>query len=457
MSTSTLIISIVGEKRGKIFTNKRRVGLVWGDHTFAAQRRKNHMQTTWLPASNADHYEGATSMSTAGVLLSSIGRSFTPQWVWDMSDIYPKPHTAVQVNGGQMTPWHVLIREVPVRSIIRIGYCAEANVDNNYNIICTSHARRAPPMPPARLHVAIFPQTPSLAHLFAHHLLDSTAMLGLAAPLARAGYNLSWLHTGLLQHPRIKLRTPNWLDLRHRVELRTNRRIKDFVMAIAVPSSSPTARFELNGFKAPAGTRQPEPQRDWLPLAAYGIPFARRGKNSNYSSELTRCGHGSRTIGFISRAGARQLKNEHAVVAALRPLLLARNFTLQMLNETRHVPESFAALHGVVGVHGSAFGNIHTCAPGTIVVEIIGALMPRMWANFAMGLGMKYFAYVGERYPRSLWSFHAHPGGASDVEVNPMRFALFVAAALDGTTGSHHTCLDMSSSPIFSSFRSHST
>ena len=126
---------------------------------------------------------------------------------------------------------------------------------------------------------------------------------------------------------------------------------------------------------------------------------------------------------------------------ALRPLLHARNLSLQMLPEKLHRPNVFRSLRGVIGVHGTAFGNVHACAPGTIVVEITGALMPRTWANFAYALGMDYFAYVAPLFPRSLWTFHS-TDYRSDVVVNAQHFAQFFIKAIDtaSASGSNNSC-----------------
>ena len=106
----------------------------------------------------------------------------------------------------------------------------------------------------------------------------------------------------------------------------------------------------------------------------------------------------SGVFGLITRGGAaggaRILVNEQAVAGALRPVLARRGLTLRLLNASAHNLAAFERLEGVVGVHGTAFGNIQACQPGTVVVEVTGALMPRTWANFALALRMEYFAYV---------------------------------------------------------------
>ena len=135
-------------------------------------------------------------------------------------------------------------------------------------------------------------------------------------------------------------------------------------------------------------------------------------------------------MGLIARSGARKLQNEASVVQALTPVLSARGLKLEILNESLHRPAVFARLRAVIGVHGTAFGNVHACAPGTTVIEITGALMPRTWANFAVALGMSYFAYIAPRFPRSLWSFHSFDP-RSDVVVHPAKFSNFVAEAID--------------------------
>ena len=70
------------------------------------------------------------------------------------------------------------------------------------------------------------------------------------------------------------------------------------------------------------------------------------------------------------------------------------------------------------------------CVPGAVVVEITGELMPRLWANFAIAIGLSYFAYVAEIYPRSIWAFH-RIGPDSRVTVNATNLAAFAADALD--------------------------
>lgn len=397
------------------------------------------MTPLWRSAGQHEYYQGDSLSGNSGVLLSSVGRYFAPQWIWDLPRI--ESSSPIHIHGGQQNPCGILVNDVPIRNIVRIGFCAEATIDDKFNITCNVTLKdRQPPLPPAQVNVAIFPQTPSLSHLFAHHLLDATAMLGLAAPLAQAGYNISWMHTGLLGHQRIVMRPPKWLNLKHQVRLRCNQPIQNFMLAVSIPSST-NVDFSLNGFAALPHTRQPERPRDWLPLWAYSVPFDGRCRSSkSYQNHSCPTQRRRNIVGLISRGGARQLSNELAVINALRKVLKTRNFQLHVLNEDEHLPQKFAPLYAIIGVHGSAFGNIIACARGTVVIEVTGALMPRMWANFATALDMRYFAYVAERYPRSLWSFHAYPGIASNVEVNTTRFAKFVADALDATNGIETQC-----------------
>jgi len=344
----------------------------------------------------------------------------------------------------------LLVSAVAIRKIVRIGYCAEAVVDRLFNITCSSHTDKPPPKQPGPLRVAVFPQTPSLSRSFAHHVLDAAAMIGLAAPLAQAGYSITWVQTGILDQPNVWLRPPNWLTLTDHVTLHPGRPIHDFALAMAVPSPPACSQPAFSGFSSKPGTRQPEPQRMWLPLSAYAIPFAGRYNRPQTEGVPRRCdstyagacekqrGHPQRrhrlpyggAFGLLARKGARHLENGETVATALRPLLAERNFTLNVLDPKSHTPSVFASLSGVIGVHGGAFANVHACLPHTIVIEITGDLMPRTYSNIAVALGMHYFAYVAERFPRSLWSLHSadHMGA---VQVDPKQFAQFVAAAID--------------------------
>jgi hypothetical protein len=340
-----------------------------------------------------------------------------------------------------------------------MAYCRSAIIDRKFNVTCDGSG--PPPDLATPLHVVAFPLTPDLSALFPHVLLDALPHVGLAAPLAAAGYRLSWLHTGLLSHPHIRLTPPAWLDVTRALCLearcgsswlggtwRIGTPIPHVVLPLAVPSSTrSSSAFVLNGF-APTSPaeRQPEVQRDWLPLDAYALPFgaraARAGTVRRGARRMVRPrGHG--VVGLITRSGAersdalpyaRTLVNEGAVLAALAPLLAQRNLSLRALREDEHTPAAFAPLVGVLGVHGSALGNLHACARGTLVVEVTGALMPRMWANFAVALGHEYFAYVAEQFPRSLWSFHAK-SAHSRIRLNASRFAEFVATAFDVVRG----------------------
>jgi hypothetical protein len=410
---------------------------------------QKNMVPSWRPALEGEFYFGGGfgSQSNPGQLLSSESRFFTPQWVWDVELGRDGP---LYLRGGR-EPCNLLVSKLPVRNAVRLGFCAEAVVDEHFNITCSKQrSDEKPGRPPARLRVAIFPQTPSLSTLFAHHLLDAAAMLGLATPLAQAGYSIEYVHTGLLQQAHVRLNPPPWLSLHANKLLRVNEPIRNFALAVAMPASSSDS-FVLEGFQAEPGTRQPERQRDWLPSSAYAIPFARGctacgrhghayacerrpycGKRQGMQHALRR----SNTIGLISRTGARRLKNEEALVSALRPSLAARNLSLLMLPEEQHRPEVFRSLLGVIGVHGTAFGNVHACAPGTVVIEITGALMPRTWANFATAIGMEYFAYVAPIFPRSLWTFHSRDH-KSDVLVDVKEFVQFVNSAIDTRACAH--------------------
>ena len=437
---------------------------------------------TWRRARPGELY-------TEPPLLSGRGRLFAPQWVWEL----PPTTTRHSIRGGHHAA-DVLISEVPVRNAVRILYCATAVITNTFNIECpvVSDSHK-PPEPPEALHVVAFPLTPALADLYPHYLLDAAANVGLAAPLARAGFAITWLHTGLFDRTQLRVRTPRWLSLANRTTLcpprqrtdgrqggtsevawcdvlgedasilRTGAPIPRLALAVAVTTSPhlSNASFELNGFapthlqkaspppppetrprpRSHSRMRQPEPQRPWLPLSAYALPFDARARQAwaTRNRRHTRGGAGraaaSDEVGLIRRGGARPLTNEREVVDALMPRLAARSLKLRLLNASEHTPHVFASLVGVVGVHGSALGNLHAMAPGALVVEITGASMPRTWSNFAVALGHHYWAYVSEQYPRSLWSFHRVNSAHSQVRVNATRLAAFVASAWDATLG----------------------
>ena len=445
-------------------------GLGGGDRG-AGMAEEATVSAIWRRAYPGEHHFGASITSSRaslrrrkviGNLLSGEGRFFFPEWVWEVPVPRPAPHPIV-LRGGQEHACDALVSEVPVRYSVHIGYCAEALIDpKTFNITCRPmRFGQRPPRPPSQLRVAIFPQTPAFSHLYAHYMLDAAAMLGLAAPLALAGYSLRWVHTGLLNHTRTGLKPPSWLPLDNHEFLDASRPLRNFALAVALAVPTPTddAKFVLKGFEAPPGTRQPELQREWLPLSAYAIPFARGchfAQSEPRGPRRWRCpaggvqgkSRGGRAnlgiVGLIARSGARKLQNEASVVQALMPVLSARGLKLEILNESLHRPAVFARLRAVIGVHGTAFGNVHACAPGTTVIEITGALMPRTWANFAVALGMSYFAYIAPRYPRSLWSFHSFDP-RSDVVVHPANFSNFVAEAIDAAKpslgrGSSRTC-----------------
>eukprot|EP00324_Dicrateria_rotunda_P002729 CAMPEP_0206164528 /NCGR_PEP_ID=MMETSP1474-20131121/16782_1 /ASSEMBLY_ACC=CAM_ASM_001110 /TAXON_ID=97495 /ORGANISM="Imantonia sp., Strain RCC918" /LENGTH=278 /DNA_ID=CAMNT_0053567437 /DNA_START=563 /DNA_END=1399 /DNA_ORIENTATION=- len=275
-------------------------------------------------------------------------------------------------------------------------------------------------------------------------------MIGLAAPLALAGYNLTWVHTGLLSHPRVLLNPPSWLSLDSHVELNAGAPIRDFALAMAV-GETPGAAFVLRGFEAPPGSRQPEQQRDWLPLSAYSVPFARGCTRQNRAKQHHRCHLRSQRwlhkmrqggiVGLITRSGARKLSNVAQIVKELRPFLITHKLSILIMDEHLHTPAVFSRLSAVIGVHGTAFGNVHASNPGTVVIEITGRLMPRTWSNFAIALGMNYFSYVAKTFPRSRWTFHAHDR-RSDVDVDVVKFASFVAQAIEATLNSSSTACD---------------
>lgn len=227
------------------------------------------MQAAWRPAYANERYVGAQGgdPNDHGVLLSAVGRSFQPQWVWEVP-LSPSPSPPLCVRGGRHAG-DVLISSLPERRVVRMGYCADAVLDPKFNIWCAGgHAATVPPPePPGRLNVTVFPQNAIMATMFAHHMLDAVALLGLAAPLVRAGYRITWVHSGLLDEAEahILLRPPSWFSLRDQLPVFGVSRLRNLVVPLALPPSPrgdlPGTR--LAGFLAPPNTRQPEAQREW--------------------------------------------------------------------------------------------------------------------------------------------------------------------------------------------------
>ena len=191
-------------------------------------------------------------------------------------------------------------------------------------------------------------------------------------------------------------------------------------LAVRTSAVSTSARIVLNGFEHPPPSRDVVP-RDWIPPWAYTAPFG-------HTQAKVRSRSGG-VVAFVTRSNARKWDDEAGVFGALRLALTMRDLQLQVFNESRHTSRDFESVVGVVGVHGSAFGNIHVCAPGTPVIEVIGRLVPASWANFASGLRLEYFAYVAEQYPGP-WGFH-RASNRSNVGVNISNFAAFVGGAFD--------------------------
>ena len=351
--------------------------------------------------------------------MSGPNRIFAPSWVWDVPES-AEDRMQLSVRGGRRAD-DILIADVPVRRTLRFGYCARASLDAHWNITCLDD--RPPPLPPATLRVPLIPMTPALAHLFAHHLLDAAANIGLSEPLARSAHRIEWLHTGLLDNAHVHVRRLPWLRPPRghlvkieRVSPREDRTLllHDFVLPLAVPPAPTEATSAaFRGFVAPPGTRQPEEQRVWLPLSAYAVPFGRGAVKTpanqpadglsaasasdgecgpapvtnrrTMDSQAERPTNGWRAIGLLSRAPqhvfARDLADEAEVIHALRPLLHARQLHLHVLNSSQHTPEAIRPLVGVIGVHGTAFGNVcHAPSPALArpLAQIARQMLPSL-------------------------------------------------------------------------------
>ena len=110
-------------------------------------------------------------------------------------------------------------------------------------------------------------------------------------------------------------------------------------------------------------------------------------------------------------------------------MLRRLHFTLLVSREARDriVPTVvYRGLSGFIGVHGGALANLHACAPGTRVVEILGEANPRWcYASLSHRLRLNYSVYYPTRFPPD---YHAW-GTAGQVVLDQNDFLRFVADA----------------------------
>ncbi len=133
---------------------------------------------------------------------------------------------------------------------------------------------------------------------------------------------------------------------------------------------------------------------------------------------------------FLSRAsGRRHLRNEPAVVAALKPLgfelVRAENLSL------KQQAELFYSASVIAGMHGGAFTNLIFCRPGTQVIEIHSPLwIKTFFWDLAENRQLRYSAYC-ESGPAKDQGGLLHR--FSDITVDPAAFAKHVAQVLSSS------------------------
>ena len=130
-------------------------------------------------------------------------------------------------------------------------------------------------------------------------------------------------------------------------------------------------------------------------------------------------------VAWLTRGGvgARVLRNESAVVATINATLAVLRLRLVVLD--RPSPERLRSARGVIGVHGGALSNLHACAPGTVVVEVLGRTrrMGRVehtdpywcFGGLSRGVQLDYYAChirSGTAGPKGspMWALHCVSG-----------------------------------------------
>lgn len=260
--------------------------------------------------------------------------------------------------------------------------------------------------------------------LWQHHVLDAIPHLGMALPLLRAlGKRARLVHTGALTHRNVLAWIPPLAatrPARHLAPKMMLRRLNagqlhpNFALAFtadardaddAGPSDDRVPGLEWDrtvrgGFDHPswaywpfrlathaAAATMPTPPLDKAPFVAY----LARGSRSSL---------------------ARRFEDESAIVRRLNETL--RRLRLQLVPTT--TAGELRGACGVIGLHGGALASIHTCAPGTRVIEILGkvqelgraAYLHKMskdpywsYAGLSRGLGLEYFSYFPQKFPRN--------------------------------------------------------
>lgn len=351
---------------------------------------------------------------TAFVL--SDGFTFNPQWLWRLGE---DGGSDLAVRGGHCARCSVATGPSPRRTAY-IGFCRQMLRNGSSDMRCLAEGSSSPP----RLEDGADWQVGALVlhgfgqKLWQHHVLDSMPILGMALPLLRAlGQRATLVHSGALELRNVLASVPSrktiYIATKYSGYVHVN-----FAMAFTVDARSaeaagpsddrvpglPWDQIQHRGLTHPSWSYWP------YRLASQAAPAAATQPTSEpYVAWLTR--------GEVGARGTRWLVNESSVLRRLNATLRRVGVRFDVLS--RPSPSLLRGACGVVGIHGGALANIHACAPGTRVIEIIGEVqtLPNRggskplysdpywcYAGLARGVGLDYYAYYPLRFPLELSS-----------------------------------------------------
>ena len=403
----------------------------------------------------------------ADTVLSVRSYKFRPQYVWTVStdDDENSSSTFKLRIGGNVSgaPWIAasaarrcdesllpcemssaeLSAGAQSRSRVAIGFCWAAKLTSRRVIACDTD--RGPPPRTDNLsmqwRIAAFDINRFTAFHWQHRILDAATAFGMSLPLLRA---LRWSRITVLdvkpnalfsQTSNIIIWKPNASSIQsEHVALPAREHdpptiIRNFVLAVALPPSTAASRGRAVDGTYPSYAywpfREARPFREaWHTMirheperhAGHAAVSAASGSRQVAAPSLERR---SPLVVFLSREGERYrtLVNESAIVHSIGGMLRARGFRFMKLGgryenqrsgALRSPPPAsfFRGVSGVIGVHGGALANVHACAQGTRVVEIIG-YSPRgthrgirlYYAALSAGLGHQHYLYVPRVWP----------------------------------------------------------
>ena len=387
-----------------------------GTGDVSSPQRHAQVKTCWTP--NRRSFE-----------VEAFDSPFSPEWIW--------PIQGDETSSGAMRGGDTLSMMTPfrTRNFALVGYCRYATMVRPGSIKCN---RQIGPdevwSPPPERHTPL--TVCALAGswvVWQHHVLNAAPMLGMSLPLLDAGYtNITVLHDGLLNDgANVELSQ----TLMRSFSSRSSRNAHACLARREWEGTRESVEHLVLAFPAPFDSYPPVAE-DSYPRFSYA-PFLRAHDNHDVHPSSNRRRHEAdqRFIAFLSRSWpgeSRGLRNYSSIATALRVAFKAEGAPpFVVIDDEMNIrPAYLSRAVAVIGVHGGAFSNIHACAAGTLVVEIVHRAGPRCYASLSAGLGLEYVAYFPKRMPHpDMRAFHYDDDDSSAVEVDPAHFIPFVIGA----------------------------